>query len=300
MQRFALTSSSAQKRIVQTIKGIQMELLEPKLKVAPTALLVLQHARSLYDSGLTKTYFDKIDFREVEELSAHMQQAYKDFTQTVLYRKRFIRHLLEDYLEIGCPVQVCILGAGLDPLSLYLLEEYRGAVSGIFEVDQHHVNDKKKLYPASDLIHFIQADITDTLHLPDRLRDAGYQPEMPVIIILEGVFHYISDTRFLNIMQFFRTPNKTNVLIMDYMLPEECLQPDTAIVFRELRQLLETFIGGAVHVYSRQQIFSLVDVLQGDVAGVASMQEVEYRLNGRNELYYAEGEGFIEMISCYI
>lgn len=277
-----------------------MELLDHKLKVAPTAALVLHYARSLFNNGLTKAYCDRIDLSEVEQPAARMQQIYKHFPDTVLYRKKFIRHLLHEYIAGAGPVQVCIMGAGLDPLALYLLEQYPGMLSGIFEIDQEHIDIKKQLYPPGELIHFIQADITDTLHLPALLRNAGYLPEVPAITIFEGLIHYISDTSFLNIMQFFRTPNKTNVVIMDYMLPEERLPPAVLPVFRPLRQMMETFIGGAMQSYSRGQVFNLVNALQGDVAGVASMQEVEYRLNGRNEIYYGEGEGFIEMISCYI
>ncbi len=277
-----------------------MEVLEHKLKVAPTAALVLHFARPLFSSGLTADYIARIDLSEVAPMAAKMGALFRHFPETILFRKKYIRYLLQEYLSDDIPVQVCMLGAGLDPLALYLLEEHPQAVSGIFEVDEAHTGTKKQLYPASEKIHFIQADITDTLHLPDRLRDAGYHPEIPAIIIFEGLIHYISDVNFLNIMQFFRTPNKTNVVIMDYMLPESSLPANVLPVFQPLRQLMETFIGGGIHCYNRGQVFNMVTALQGDVVSVASMQEVEYKLNGRNEIYYGEGEGFIEMISCYI
>ena len=274
--------------------------MEHKLKVAPTAALVLHFARPLFSSGLTHNYIGRTDLSEVAPMAAKLEELFKHFPETILFRKKYIRYLLQEYLTDDIPVQVCMLGAGLDPLTLHLLEEYPHAVSAIFEVDEEHIGIKKQLYPASEKIHFIQADITDTLHLPDRLRDAGYHPEIPAIIIFEGLIHYISDINFLNIMQFFRTPNKTNVVIMDYMLPENSLPASVLPVFRPLRQMMEAFIGGGIHFYNRAQVFSMVAALQGDVVSVASMQEVEYKLNGRNELYYGEGEGFIEMISCYI
>ncbi|SIO40476.1 class I SAM-dependent methyltransferase [Chitinophaga niabensis] len=281
-----------------------MELVDHTLKVAPTAALVLYHARSLYESGPEKTYLSKIDFSEIQQLSEKMEASYKDFDYTVLCRKRFVRYLLDQYLSEDAPVQVCILGAGLDPISLHLLQQYDHAVSGIFEVDMDHLGIKQKLYerllPDNKKIHFIQADITDTLHLLDRLRDAGYSPAFPTLVIFEGLLPYIGDEHFLNIMQLFRTVNKTNVVLMDYILPEEYMPESTLPAWYAVKKGVEAFIGGSLYSCSRQQIFNLVAVLHGDVASVDSMQDVEFKLNGRNEVYYEDGEGLIEMVVFYL
>lgn len=280
-----------------------MELLE-KLKVAPTAAIVMLQARPLYTSGLTARYYALLDLGDVQQISAEIGQVYRHFTDIVLYRKRFIRFLLEQYLDDALPVQVCILGAGLDPLSLWLMENHRDAVSGVFEVDNAHLPFKASLYhrllPGQSFIHFIQADITDTLHLLDKLRDAGYSPERPAIIVFEGLIHYIPDEQFLNTMQAFRTPNKTNVAMLDYLLPETQVPEHTLPMYAALKQKIETLIGGTFQSYSRPRMFRLISLLHGDVAGVDSLQDVEFKLNGRNELFYGEGEGFMEMTSFYL
>jgi O-methyltransferase involved in polyketide biosynthesis len=281
-----------------------MEIVDHTLKAAPTAALVLYHARSLYESGPAKAYYSHIDFSDIQSLSQRMEASYKDLGYTVICRKRFVRYLLEQNLSEDAPVQVCILGAGLDPVSFHLLEEYDHAVTHIFEVDMDHMDMKAQLFgrllPGNKKVDFIQADITDTLHLLDRLRDAGYSPELPTLVIMEGVVPYIQDEQFLNIMQLFRTPNKTNLVLMDYMLPEEYL-PDSALAaYFVIKKSLESFTGGSLSVYARQQVFNMVAILHGDVASVDSMQDVEFKLNGRNEVYYEEGEGLIEMMSFYI
>lgn len=281
-----------------------MELLDHKLKVAPTAALVLLQSRSLYDSGLAGKFYDGIDFGDVQELSTGIQGAWPHFTTVVLYRKRFIRHLLEMHLQDGKPVQVVVLGAGLDPVSLWLLEHHRAAISGIFEVDAVHMPAKSSLYarllPGEPALHFIQADITDTLHLLEKLRDAGYSTEHPALVLFEGVIHYIPDELFLNIMQVFRTPNKTNVVLMDYMLPPHKVPAAGRPVLLELIARIEKFIGGITYQYERRQIFQMVELLHGDVAGVDSLQDIEFKLNGRNELFYEDGEGFMEMTAFYL
>ena len=277
-----------------------MELLDHTLKVAPTAALVLYHARSLYESGPEKAYYSQIDFSDIQQLSEKMEASYKHFDYTVLCRKRFVRYLLDQYLSEDAPVQVCILGAGLDPISLHLLEQYDHAVSNIFEVDMDHLAIKEKLLPYNKKLHFIQADITDTLHLLDRLRDAGYSPAFPTLVIFEGLLPYIGDEQFLNIMQLFRTVNKTNVVLMDYILPEENLPDNMLPAWYAIKKGVEAFIGGSLYSCNRQQIFNLVAVLHGDVASVDSMQDVEFKLNGRNEVYYEDGDGLLEIVAFYL
>ncbi len=277
-----------------------MELLDQTLKVAPTAALVLYHARSLYESGPEKTYYSQIDFSDIQQLSEKMEASYKDFAYTVLCRKRFFRYLLDQYLSEDSPVQVCILGAGLDPISLHLLGQYDHAITNIFEVDMDHLAIKERLLPGNKKLHFIQADITDTLHLLDRLRDAGYSPAFPTLVIFEGVLPYIGDEQFLNIMQLFRTVNKTNVVLMDYILPEEYMPDSMLPAWLAIKKGVEAFIGGSLYSCNRQQIFNLVAVLHGDVASVDSMQDVEFKLNGRNEVYYEDGDGLIEIVAFYL
>lgn len=281
-----------------------MELLDHTLKVAPTAALVLYHARSLYESGPERTYCSQIDFSDIQQLSEKMEASYKDLGYTVLCRKRFFRYLLDQYLSEDAPVQICILGAGLDPVSLHLLEQYDHAVANIFEVDTDHVGMKEQIYqrllPGNRKLHFIQADITDTLHLLDRLRDAGYSPAFPTLVIFEGLLPYIGDEQFLNIMQLFRTVNKTNVVLMDYILPEENLPDSMVPAWYAIKKGIEAFIGGSLYSCNRQDIFNLVAVLHGDVASVDSMQDVEFKLNGRNEVYYEDGDGLLEIVAFYV
>lgn len=281
-----------------------MELLDHTLKVAPTAALVLYHARSLYESGPERTYYSQIDFSDIKELSEKMEASYKDFAYTVLCRKRFFRYLLDQYLSEDAPVQICILGAGLDPVSLHLLEQYDRAVANIFEVDTDHLVMKEQIYqrllPNNKKLHFIQADVTDTLHLLDRLRDAGYSPALPTLVIFEGLLPYIGDEQFLNIMQLFRTVNKTNVVLMDYILPEENLPDSMLPAWYAIKKGVEAFVGGSLYSCNRQQIFNLVAVLHGDVASVDSMQDVEFKLNGRNEVYYEDGDGLLEIVAFYL
>lgn len=281
-----------------------MELLDHTLKAAPTAALVLYHARSLYESGPERTYCSQIDFSDIQQLSEKMEASYKDLGYTVLCRKRFFRYLLDQYLSEDAPVQICILGAGLDPVSLHLLEQYDHAVSNIFEVDTDHVGMKEQIYqrllPGNKKLHFIQADITDTLHLLDRLRDAGYSPAFPTLVIFEGLLPYIGDEQFLNIMQLFRTVNKTNVVLMDYILPEENLPESMVPAWYAIKKGIEAFIGGSLYSCNRQDIFNLVAVLHGDVASVDSMQDVEFKLNGRNEVYYEDGDGLLEIVAFYV
>jgi O-methyltransferase involved in polyketide biosynthesis len=278
-----------------------MELMDHPLKVAPTAAIVLAFAQSLYQNGLTGSYYEKLDLQEGKALASKLDPA---VGHAVIIRKRFIRYLLEQFLNEDEPVQICILGAGLDPLSLHLLEVYGSAVHSIYEVDTAHLPEKEHRYnallPAQHPVHFIQADITDTLRLEERLRDAGYSSGRPTLVIFEGIIHYISEEHFINVMQLFGTANKTNIVLLDYMLPEYEIPSVALPLFNAVKEQVETLVGRPLQAYSRSRMFELIEDLRGDVASVDSMKEAEFKLNGRNEIYYLEGEGLIEMLSFYL
>ncbi|GEP95653.1 class I SAM-dependent methyltransferase [Chitinophaga cymbidii] len=278
-----------------------MDLLDHPLKVAPTAALVLSFARSLYQGGPTRTYYEKLDLRESDALARSMDPATGG---VVLVRKRFIRYQLEQFLNEDEPVQICIPGAGLDPLSLHLSEYHGSAIHSIYELDAAHLQAKAHHYqgllPDEPPVHFIQADITDTLHLEHRLRDAGYSSGRPTIIVFEGIVHYLSEENFIDLMQTFSTPNKTNIVLMDYLLPEYAIPHSALPLFHSTKQQVESMTGKAIQTYSREQMFSAIASLHGDVVGVDSMKSAEFKLNGRNELFYEEGEGLIEMMAFYL
>ncbi|WP_295121793.1 class I SAM-dependent methyltransferase [uncultured Chitinophaga sp.] len=281
-----------------------MELLDQKVQVAPTAALVLLQARELFEEGITKDYLSNIDFSAVQGMSDKLNDMPGDFAQVVRYRKQFIRYLADSYLPESEPVQIVILGAGLDPLGLQLLDKHGGDICQVFEVDAAHLAEKEILYrkiaPDIKNLHLVHCDITDPQHLLECLVVAGYDRDIPTIIVFEGIIHYITQEKFYDIMRRFRTRNRTNLVLMDYALPLDDLPASTAVTYRRMLQMLESAFKVRFFLHSRLNVFGLIDRLGGDVSTIDSLQDVEFKLNGRNVKYYDAGDGFLEMISFYL
>ena len=185
-----------------------------QLKVPATSRLVLEAAMPLYTSPLQQQYIAAIDFSETSRIFYELQSSFPQLIDTICLRKQCIRDLLKTQLAAVPGAQVLILGAGLDPLSLYLLENYRENISRIIEVDNGYIEEKQHIYqhliPAEAPVQFAKCDVTDTVPLWSKLLEKGYQEHIPAIIIFEGVIHYISNDAFIQTMQLFKTPDHRN------------------------------------------------------------------------------------------
>lgn len=274
-----------------------------KLKVRATSRLVLEAALPLYNTVLQQQYIDAIDFSETGRLFYEMKRNFPQMIETILLRKYGIRHFIKEGLAAHPVHQVIILGAGLDPLSLYLLENYP-QLSNITEVDNGYIAEKKEIYdrilPEQTLIHFAPCDITDTSLLWSLLTHSGYDPEQPAIIVFEGVIHYISASSFLEVMQLFKTSRHHNQVMLDYTLATEEVPKSFQPVHEGVLNNLAANLPAPLNVYSRQQINILLQELHA-VSIEREPVHLTEKKRGLKPVYFkADGEGFIELLNFYI
>ncbi|MCK7559171.1 class I SAM-dependent methyltransferase [Chitinophaga sedimenti] len=145
-----------------------MELLDQKVQVAPTAALVLYQARDIFNEGIACDYMSSLDLSAIQPMAEKLG-ALPSLSHVIQFRKQYLRFLADAYLPDSEPVQIVILGAGLDPLGLQLLERYGGDIARIFEVDTAHLAEKdlvyRKIAPEANNLHLVHCDITDPQHL---------------------------------------------------------------------------------------------------------------------------------------
>ncbi|RAJ04164.1 leucine carboxyl methyltransferase [Chitinophaga skermanii] len=279
-------------------------MLANKIKVAPTSALVLKHAQQLYDQGLAHQYLQFLDFEHLGEGIDAFDEHAKILGDVLYFRKLFTRFLIDRYLWEDGQMQVVILAAGLDPLALYLFEHHHAAISQIFEVDASFTEEKnaiyKKLLPAHASIQLLQADLREPQVLLDTLTKHGYDSSIPTLLVFEGIIHYINGNTFHRLMERFRSSQKHNVVVMDYALPIHQVPLPHRERVEAILQKLETLVQGNLSMYSRENVFALIDALHGDIATIDSIADVEFKLKARNELFHQVGEGWIEMISFYL
>lgn len=275
-----------------------------KVKIAPTSLIVLAYARKLYQSPVEREYLSRIDFDEVKEIVGKLDKVYPHGEQLIILRKQFVRYTIAEEIARHTPLQVIILGAGMDALALHLVTTYPSSISRIIEVDNGYLMEKKELYaeliPGEKKLHLVRCDITQTDELMQQLAKEGYDPGEPAIIVFEGVIHYITNAAFLTVMEQFKTPDKRNLVILDYALPDEEVPEHALLPHRQMIQILESYVQRKLNINSSQQILDLVNILDGQVHQVHSLQEIGQKVNGKNETFHQRGEGVLEMLSFYL
>jgi O-methyltransferase involved in polyketide biosynthesis len=281
-----------------------MRTVENKLSVASTSALELAITKSLYQNGWSREYISRIDFSNVEKLSEELFNISPLLHDVLLIRKRMVRHLITQLMLQHPRQQVCILGAGLDPLGLQIAEDFPGHLQAIYEVDNVHAAEKQDLYVSicidDDRLHHVQADITNIPLMMQTLIDNGYKPYEPTLVIFEGIMHYLSEEQFLRIMRAFCSRTRNNAVIMDYMLQHEDLPLNFIPKMNDMLEVLGNAIGLPLRQFSRKKVLNLLSLLEAEIFNVYDMQAAEYILNGRNKKYHLKGEGMLEMVAFSI
>lgn len=281
-----------------------MKTVEHKLSVASTSALVLAVVKELYTDTASGKYLSHLDLSAVDKLAEELTSITPSFKQILLYRKRMVRHLIRQLQQQHPHLQLCILAAGLDPLGLQVIEQYPDQFTGIFEVDNAHMQEKHELYINTGVydkrLHLLHGDISHPHLLMQSLKDAGYDPLQPAIIILEGITYYISEEHLMSILRCFSSKLKNNAVVMDYGVPEEDMTPAFANRARAIADIIISRTGAVLHSYNQKKIRNLLSLLDAETLDIYDMQGMEYQLEGGNKLFRGRGESFMEMATFQV
>lgn len=281
-----------------------MDSTANKFKIAPTAGTVLNLARDVYADGASRIYFDNIDHSEGEELTKATLAGYEKVGIVVELRKRCVRELLSRFALRTPQFQVCIPGAGLDPVSLYLLERYEERISRIFEIDRAFMDEKRNMYDRLPLdttkVHFSTADVTDIESWQQAIRLLGHDPEQPTVVLMEGLIYYLSREKFTAILEALRTPRHNNYIILEYGVPYEAIPEGDRDGCRNVVRAIERSTGWPVQLYQRGDLASLAAFVGAEGHTVHSMQEIELEVKGHNSAFTRQGEGMVEIADFYL
>lgn len=258
-----------------------MNIVAQKLKVAPTAALVLHFSKQMFSKGLAAQYMARLDLDSVQDLVNKVNQVSIHFSDVLLFRKNIIRYIINDILTRHPGRQVCILAAGLDPLGLQIVEQYEQSVAtAVYEVDSAHMDEKRRLYEqlisGCSYLHTITADLNNPDQLMLALSKQGFDASKPAIIVFEGIMHYITETEWQKLMHSFSSKQKHNIVIMDYAIPVD----DVPIAFKEetraLISLVEHAIQGKFQHYRRERLKNLLNVFNIKEFNTYSIPLVKY------------------------
>jgi O-methyltransferase involved in polyketide biosynthesis len=271
-----------------------------QLKVSSTSRLVLEAAMRLYTSPLEQRYISAIDFSETNELYQEIKHYYPCADDMICVRKQFIRHSLSERLKNGPAIQVVILGAGLDPLSLYLLENHSQNIRYIIEVDNGYLEEKAALYrqilPGQQHLHLVSCDVTDTPLLWSRLLANGYEPSQPAILILEGLVYYIPNEAFVRTIQLFSTTGKHTQVMLDIALAASEIPAHHLPGYNAVMNIMEACLQMPLKSMTRAELQHFIRQAGATEVTHVAPCEIEKMLTGRYQAFQMPGEGILEVV----
>lgn len=192
--------------------------------------------------------------------------------EQVSARKRIVlAETLEAIASLDGEAQVVSLGAGFDPLALEVLTTDGTAAVRFFEVDATDLSGKMSLYSelvpdACDRITMLQSDVTSD-ELAVMLEGLGLDRSRPIVIVAEGLVHYMNDTSVTKMLMPFCSPgdDKRNRVVLEYCAPLHEVDSEVArLVAAGYRMIAERSGGGSLTQYSIGEMKQIFDALDAD------------------------------------
>ena len=218
-----------------------------KLNLEPTAAYVIGMAENYYKTNeITARYIESLDLSSGANLTKLYKEAgiYELASELVCNRKFIIKSIIDGLLN-SCETQfqIVILASGMAPLSLEVLADNVEKIRCIYEADVSSFNKKESIYKtlhkdAPSKIKFIQEDITSN-RLLKKLETAGYNSGCRTILILEGITHYITQDRLIEILSQFKSVDKANFTVIEYGLSYETLNSKTLSFAKQAYKIVE-------------------------------------------------------------
>ena len=192
--------------------------------ISATSALVLNWTSiEIWQTKNARDYFNSLDLSEGRLLyNAFDGLENYMLTQAITNRKYFVRNNTIEFLKAleheDKNGQVIVLAAGIAPLSAEIASLFPKTT--VFDIDKYAMPEKEKyLKNICPNIKFIECDITNIHLLKTKLAKYGWEPEIPTIVVIEGIIYYLLETDLRNILFFFAS-NQTR-LIADFVLKPE-------------------------------------------------------------------------------
>ncbi len=169
--------------------------MQGRINLSPTSSLVLLWTDvDTYPSQASRTYLEQLDLQSGYALYAACRAIWPAYHEVIKNRKHCIWQLLtETVTHYGNAPQIVIAGAGLAPLSIECKMTWPQAP--VFDIDRDNMALKQRLIAqlgvsSLEEIHCISADLQDVDRLRFCLRQQGWDPQRPTVLVLEGISYY--------------------------------------------------------------------------------------------------------------
>ena len=266
-------------------------------KVPATSCLVLLLAdESTYSGRTAKGLFSAVDLSAGQPMVDLLGEAFDQAVEEVRNRKYAVSRFCRHYLLEQPDAQVIVLGGGLDPLSIDIAECYPDA--RVIDVDMANLDIKQKINDSlgGPELRFCVANLADVSSLVPALQAAGWDPQLPTLLVAEGISYYIPKPVFLQTLKALRTGG--GALVLEYSLPESEITDQEALeistdFYGKLAQLLD--MPFQLQRYGAKDAASLARELDGELVQTLTSHEMELGRTGKAEQAPKPTDGVIRV-----
>ena len=248
-------------------------------------------------------------------IAARCEQVWPHYGEVVRNRKACIRGLAMRCLRGGRTRQVAILGAGLDPLSVEIaaLTGY-SAVS--YEIDAAGARRKRRLIEeasaaAAGCVRHVTADLEEAgpARIASALERRGWRPDMPTLVVAEGVSYYLRKSTLRGLFEPFRAGGggaEPSRAILEYLRDAASIAPEGARIADAVFGIFADGTGiGGLSRYSDAEAAELVAGMPAGRSGAGAAArraggiatvgpaEMERARTRRNRLFPDDSAGWI-------
>jgi O-methyltransferase involved in polyketide biosynthesis len=253
-----------------------------------------------YVSPQSAAYLSKLDLSAGEALYNRCDEIWPHMGQVIKNRKYAVQKLAAKCLCDRDPVrQVVILAAGLDALSVQLVSQYKDIF--VFDVDRENMPAKEALVNAIDSsfsvsLHFVSADLLDFARLQNGLMKSGWNPNLPSLVIVEGVSYYLSIADLVKILRGFRQTNAPSQIILEYLVQGDLVDLGRREISEQLFEaVVKQYSLPFITRYSPEILRHLAREVECGVEEIINMKVSELCRTGTNTHFLSDGSGWIEV-----
>jgi len=271
------------------------------MRLDHTAALVTLWAAPLYAEGPTAAFVRQLDFSQGQELLARCNGVCPWYGEVIRDRKHFLRHLIQKELATRAePCQVVIPAAGVSPLALELLLSPGDRVKKVIEVDIAGTAQKHRLYSTvaphlADRIACVTADITTAGFSAGMLEtEGGYQPDVPTIVLFEGISYYITEAQLRRAIAVFRSARQQNLIVLEHLIPCALVNEARRSIPLGIFRTIGTYAGlSNIRCYSPGHVEALFRSVRCSEVQHYSSTDMERVRKGKPQRFVEDGDGWI-------
>jgi O-methyltransferase involved in polyketide biosynthesis len=267
----------------------------------PTAAMVMIWAKPIYRSGMAARFVRSLDLSGGEELYRYSEASCAWYGEVIRNRKFFMPALARSYVKNAGLCQVLVPAAGMSPVALELIEDCGDHIVRAIETDVTGMEDKQELYWRlfPDMLPGIQClsmDIRDrgTMSV---LSEHGYDTSIPSVIIMEGISYYLSKQELIDVAGMYRSPDHSNVIIMEYVLPCEHVREERRFIPRNEFDTIKRYCNlSHIQCYTKETLAEALGQCGGTVDAHYTMCEMERARLGHQQYFKEPGDWWTECI----